>query len=195
MRPSRECCINYLECQCLPGLCGGLWRTLKCVCRATCNCRKCITRKAVDAIRVDPVAQHNPLVVSVIGANVLSDSSDDGDGSDEDAGADKPGGVAWGSCGQVRLQMELLPKALADERPVGKGREEPNQFPKLPEPVGRAQLSLNPFTMLVQLVGPSFAANLAAFVLAVGCCILVVMMVPLILSNIIAHITEHAIGL
>ncbi len=195
VRPSRECCITCLECQCLPGLCGGLWRTLKCVCRATCNCRKCVTGKAVDAIRVDPVAQHNPLVVHVIGANVLSDSSDDSDGSDEDAGADKTDGVAWGSCGQVRLQMELLPKALADERPVGKGREEPNQFPKLPEPLGRAQLSLNPFTMLVQLVGPSFAAKLVTFVLAVGCCILVVMMVPLILSNIIAHITEHAIGL
>ena len=167
---------------------------LKCVCRATCNCRKCITGKAVEAIRIDPVAKHNPLVVNLIGANVLSDSSD-GDGSDEDVRTDRTGDDAWGSCGQLRLQMELLPKVLADERPVGKGREEPNQFPELPEPVGRAQLSLNPVTMLAQLVGPSFAAQLVTFVLAVGCCILMVMMVPLILSNIIAHITEHAMGL
>lgn len=194
-RPSRDCCVDYLQCQCLPDLCGSLCAALRYVCRATCTCRKCVTDKAVDAIRTDPVAAHKPLVVNVIGANVLSDSSDDGDASDEDASTDRLGDVTWGSCGQLRISMELLPKALADERPAGRGREEPNQFPTLPEPVGRAQLSLNPYTMLVQLVGPNFASKMTALLLAVGCCVLLVIMVPLILSNIIAHITEHAMGI
>ena len=193
-RPSRDCCVNYLQCQCLPDLCRSLCAGLRYVCRATCTCRKCVTDKAVDVISADPVAAHKPLVVNVIGAHVLSDSSDDGDGTDEDATTDRLGGATWGSCGQLRISMELLPKALADERPAGRGREEPNQFPTLPEPVGRAQLSLNPYTMLVQLVGPTFASKMTALLLAVGCCLLLVIMVPLILSNIIAHITEHAMG-
>ena len=139
------------------------------------------------------MAEHNPLVVNVIGANVPSESSEDDDG-DEDANTGNLGGIAWGSCGKLRLQMELLPKVLADERPVGKGREEPNQFPKLPEPTGRAELSLNPYKMLVQLIGPDLTSKLLALLLAAGACVLLCIMIPLILSNIIAHVTEHAMG-
>ena len=116
----------------------------------------------------------------------------DGSDNDEEKAADGPN---WGFCGQLRVQMELLPKVLADERPVGKGREEPNQFPTLPEPEGRMQLSLNPLAMLASLVGPAFATKLLFCILLVGCCVLVAMMIPLILSNVIAHATESAIGL
>jgi hypothetical protein len=196
-RPSRECCIRYLQCQCVPGLCRALCRALKCVWRVTCGCRKRVTDKLVETIKTDTVAAHKPLVLNVIGPNALSDSSDDGSGgsgsdNDEEKAADGPN---WGFCGQLRIQMELLPKVLADERPVGKGREEPNQFPALPEPEGRMQLSLNPLAMLASLVGPAFATKLLFCILLVGCCVLVAMMVPLILSNVIAHATESAIGL
>lgn len=37
----------------------------------------------------------------------------------------------------------------AKANPVGKGRSEPNASPFCPEPKGRLQLSLNPFTMIV----------------------------------------------
>ncbi|XP_072773651.1 fer-1-like protein 5 [Taeniopygia guttata] len=36
--------------------------------------------------------------------------------------------------GKLELSLELLPAREAEERPVGKGREEPNQHPTLPEP-------------------------------------------------------------
>jgi len=44
--------------------------------------------------------------------------------------------------GYVRLSVELVPKELIDNRPAGSGRSAPNDFPRLPEPVGR--VSLNP---------------------------------------------------
>ena len=110
---------------------------------------------------------------------------------DEEGGR---GYARWGTVGQLQMQFELLPKALAEERPVGKGRDEPNQFPALEEPE-REKFSLNPFTTLATLVGPAFAAKLWAAVLAVVCCFLVVLMFPLILSNIIAHASEKAMGL
>jgi len=34
------------------------------------------------------------------------------------------------------------------------GRDNPNNDPYLPPPVGRMQLSLNPFTMMKELCGP-----------------------------------------
>ena len=37
--------------------------------------------------------------------------------------------------GTVRLTIELLPRGEALQRPVGQGREKPNQFPFLPEPI------------------------------------------------------------
>ena len=95
---------------------------------------------------------------------------------------------------RVKVLLELLPKSLAEQRPAGKGRDEPNPFPALEEPE-REKFSLNPFTTLATLVGPAFAAKLWAAVLAVVCCFLVVLMFPLILSNIIAHASEKAMGL
>lgn len=56
--------------------------------------------------------------------------------------------------GSVLISLDLLTKADALRRPAGKGREDPNVDPYLPPPVGRIKFSLNPFTMLNQLVGP-----------------------------------------
>ena len=50
--------------------------------------------------------------------------------------------------GEVLVSMRIYPKAAAEKNEQGKGREEPNNDPNLPEPEGRIQLSLNPFTML-----------------------------------------------
>lgn len=40
------------------------------------------------------------------------------------------------------------------KNPVGKGRDQPNQHPYLPNPSGRFSLSMNPMTMLSQIFGP-----------------------------------------
>ena len=49
--------------------------------------------------------------------------------------------------GRVKVQVDVLPVALADKNPVGKARDNPNHSPTLPQPEGRIKLSLNPFTM------------------------------------------------
>ena len=36
--------------------------------------------------------------------------------------------------GKVEMELELVTAAEAEQKPCGKGREEPNQYPKLEEP-------------------------------------------------------------
>jgi hypothetical protein len=50
--------------------------------------------------------------------------------------------------GEVLLSIQLVPVAMRDKLPAGRGRSDPNSNPVLPPPVGRLQFSLNPFTML-----------------------------------------------
>ena len=47
------------------------------------------------------------------------------------------------------------PISSAERNHVGVARKEPNHSPFLPPPVGRLNLSLNPFKMLSQFVGPA----------------------------------------
>lgn len=42
--------------------------------------------------------------------------------------------IPWALQGKLELTLELLTAQEAEERPVGKGREEPNKHPTLPEP-------------------------------------------------------------
>lgn len=49
--------------------------------------------------------------------------------------------------GKVLIQVDILPKDMANKNPVGKARDNPNHSPLLPQPEGRLKLSLNPFTM------------------------------------------------
>ena len=56
--------------------------------------------------------------------------------------------------GWVRIQIDIVPKDYAKDNAVGSAREEPNQSPILPPPVGRIFFSLNPCVMYRQFVGP-----------------------------------------
>ena len=86
----------------------------------------------------------------------------------------------------VRVDLRILPGAAAKATEVGKARTEPNMEPYLPPPVGRLQFSLNPFSMLAQLMGKEFAAKIMSLVLFIACIALCVAMAPMIFSNLIA---------
>ena len=50
--------------------------------------------------------------------------------------------------GRLRLQIDVLPKFLAEKSKVGEAQSEPNVNPFLKKPEGRITLSLNPFDMI-----------------------------------------------
>ena len=82
--------------------------------------------------------------------------------------------------GRVLCSLEVVPEWYAENYPVGKGREEPNQNPYLPPPVGRIRFSLNPFTMLNQLTGPKFRKKCYLIICSVCCIVYLIFMVPYI---------------
>lgn len=95
----------------------------------------------------------------------------------------------------IRLDLRIVPHELAVTNGVGTGRQEPNLEPYLPPPIGRIQLSLNPFKMLSQMVSPEFLAKLYGLIcviLVIVCCIA---MAPMILSNFTSTITMKILGI
>ena len=75
---------------------------------------------------------------------------------------------------------------------AGHGRDEPNTNPTLPKPVGRFKFTLNPFSLLFQLVGPKAYAKVRNFLLRVLCCLICVLVVyytiPVVFGNIVVKI-------
>ena len=87
------------------------------------------------------------------------------------------------NCGKVLISFEILPKVRASNSKVGEGRDDPNVNPFLPAPVGRFKFSMNPFSMLSQLVGPDIKWKICCVLCCILCCIMIVFMLPLVLSN------------
>ena len=77
---------------------------------------------------------------------------------------------------------------------MGVARKEPNHSPFLPPPVGRLNLSLNPFKMLSQLVGAAQLRKIYTYCFLAMCCVLCLAMLPMIFSNMIGSIISNAIS-
>ena len=71
--------------------------------------------------------------------------------------------------GEVCVSMEVIPPDEAERMALGFGRNEPNNSPFCPPPTGRMQLSLNPFSMLRQFLGPKQCCKL----MCCCCCMLI----------------------
>lgn len=54
--------------------------------------------------------------------------------------------------GSIAISVSIVPESEAKSRPVGTGREEPNNNPYLPPPVGRFMFSFSPLSMFCQLL-------------------------------------------
>jgi hypothetical protein len=106
---------------------------------------------------------------------------------------DKPG--KDGKSPKVRLDIRVLPGALAEKKKLGEGRTEPNMEPHLPPPIGRIQFSLNPITMLAQLVNKEYLNKLYALICVLVCVACLIAMAPMILSNFASMIMAKMIGL
>jgi len=74
------------------------------------------------------------------------------------------------STGKVLMSFELMPDDAATKKPNGMGRDAPNNFPNLSDPVGRFSFDiLSPLKTLKELIGPSLYRKLCCGL----CCIMV----------------------
>lgn len=92
----------------------------------------------------------------------------------------------WLDGGEVQCTLHLYPKDDAEKNPQGIGRDEPNNDPFCPPPVGRIELSLNPFKMLMQLIPPKLRRQICCALCCLVCLSLCVIMGPMIFSSLIA---------
>jgi len=90
--------------------------------------------------------------------------------------------------GYVCCSFRIYPTAAAEKNKQGVGRDEPNNDPNLPEPEGRLKLSLNPFTMFFQLVGPGVRRKIYCCLCILVCAALCSFMAPMIISNGISNL-------
>lgn len=85
--------------------------------------------------------------------------------------------------GDVKITVHVLPKTKADKQPLGKGRDDLNTDPFCPPPAGRMEFSLNPFTMLAQLIPEKFRREICYYCCLIICAALCIYMAPMIISN------------
>lgn len=86
-------------------------------------------------------------------------------------------------CGKILISFELMPKKRAENFVVGEGRDEPNVNPYLPAPIGRMKFSLNPLTLISQLVGPELKAKFCLIICCAFLCLIIIFTIPLLLSE------------
>ena len=88
---------------------------------------------------------------------------------------------------KILLSIDVLTEKEAKLNPAGFGRSDPNQDPYLPGPIGRFKFSLNPFTMLNQLVGPGFRTKMYLCLALTLFIFLLIIFLPTLISSIIAN--------
>jgi hypothetical protein len=96
---------------------------------------------------------------------------------------------------KLRLDIRIFPGSIAEKNPVGDGRNEPNMEPHLPPPIGRIAFSLNPFTMLGQLVNKAYLAKLYKILCVLVCLACCIALAPMIVSNIFSMLILKIFGL
>ena len=90
--------------------------------------------------------------------------------------------------GKMRVQIDTIPKKLADSYRNAEGRAEPNHSPFLPPPIGRMQWSLNPFAMLTQIMSPEFIARILCDGCLIICLIIGILSLPFLVPRLFAGI-------
>ena len=107
----------------------------------------------------------------------------------------KKSNIFWVQCknnqgdnaGKLSISFELIPQVVADNNKVGEGRDEPNHSPVLGPPAGRFKVSLNPFTMIGQLVGPEVKRKAICIICCIACIMLISITLPMFWTDVISH--------
>ena len=91
--------------------------------------------------------------------------------------------------GLVKMQIDVVPLEMAQKNPVGKARDSPNHSPTLPQPEGRISLSLNPFDMWKQLIGPEVRAKICRWLVFGICLVLCISIAPTMIGSVLSSLT------
>jgi hypothetical protein len=87
--------------------------------------------------------------------------------------------------GRMRVQIDIVPKEIAQSYQIGEGRSDPNHSPFLPPPVGRIQWSWNPWTMLNQCVAPDVRNKILCALCIIICIVIFILLLPNIMSQVL----------
>lgn len=94
--------------------------------------------------------------------------------------------------GSLSISLQIWPKEKAEARPVGAGRNTPNENPFLPPPVGRLRWSWNPFVLGSQLCGPKLCAGFTCCLVCTAFIVLMIFCQPFL--NIIINLIFVVFG-
>jgi len=89
--------------------------------------------------------------------------------------------------GYLLISVQICPEDWVEKNPQGNARDEPNNDPHCPPPEGRLKLSLNPFDMWKQMIGPAMRRKICFYFLWFACCALCIMCAPMIFSNLVTR--------
>ena len=92
----------------------------------------------------------------------------------------------------IRISLDVVSKIYAEQRPVGLGRDQPNQEPFLPPPEGRVKFSLNPITMFEQLFGPRFRRQCCCYFWMFVIIALIIVLLPIFISTLISTLIARS---
>jgi len=95
--------------------------------------------------------------------------------------------------GRVLVSIQLVPEKDLERLQCGEGRDEPNQHPALPQPVGRLFFTLNPFSLLYQFLGPKNCRLLYGICCALCSCILCVLFLYLFFPTVFGNLVTAPI--
>ena len=96
---------------------------------------------------------------------------------------------------KILLSIDCLTMKEAKVSPAGIGRGDPNQDPHLEPPKGRFQWTLNPLKLFEQTVGPQFKRKAYLICCLVFCVLLMIIMLPLLLSEVVASAFTKFLGM
>lgn len=92
------------------------------------------------------------------------------------------------SQGELQVSMELMTAEEAAKFPAGLGRGDPNMNPYLPEPEGRFKWSLNPFSLLKQLLGDKLFYKICGGILCIACAAILIFFGPQLFITLISNL-------
>ena len=97
--------------------------------------------------------------------------------------------------GEVNIRIDISPLEQFEKNPTGSARDDPNNEPYLPPPVGRLHFSLNPFEMYKQLIGPAMRRKIAYWCMifwgSICCAAILYYLVPIIIGGLLTNWISH----